>query len=110
MAEVENACWVISINLYLTLAQTWRKPGIFKFKNRFNGREGMVLHQVNYKDDKKVRPLLYRASLSEMFIPYGDPRYPYQRKAVSIKPHPHCPFCPSNPPLLHRFSTWANTA
>lgn len=42
----------------------------------------MVIHTVSYNDNGKVRPVLYRASLSEMFIPYGDPRPPYHRKAV----------------------------
>ena len=40
-------------------------------------REGLVLHTVGYEDSAqkppRVRPILYRASLSEMFVPYGDP-------------------------------------
>lgn len=36
-------------------------------------REGLVLYQVGYEDRGKVRPVLYRASLSEMVVPYGDP-------------------------------------
>jgi primary-amine oxidase len=47
----------------------------------FNPREGLVLHQVGYADpsgvpagqEAAVRPVIYRASLSEMFIPYADP-------------------------------------
>lgn len=49
---------------------------------RFNGREGLVLYNINYNDNGKVRPIMYRAALSEMWIPYGDPRPPYHRKAV----------------------------
>ncbi len=35
----------------------------------FTPREGLVLHQINYAG----RSIIYRASLSEMFVPYGDP-------------------------------------
>jgi primary-amine oxidase len=35
--------------------------------------EGLVLHEVVYEDDGRVRPLLFRASVSEMVVPYGDP-------------------------------------
>ncbi|MGO8873075.1 MAG: primary-amine oxidase [Acidimicrobiales bacterium] len=34
--------------------------------------EGLVLHTVGYDDDG-VRPLLHRAAVSEMVVPYGDP-------------------------------------
>jgi len=35
--------------------------------------EGLVLHQVSYEDKGRIRPLLFRASVSEMVVPYGDP-------------------------------------
>lgn len=38
-----------------------------------NGREGLVLHQVSIDDRGRERPVLYRASISEMVVPYGDP-------------------------------------
>ncbi|ROT35252.1 copper amine oxidase [Sodiomyces alkalinus F11] len=44
----------------------------------FNYREGMTLHDVRYDG----RSLYYRLSLSEMFVPYSDPRAPYPRKAA----------------------------
>jgi primary-amine oxidase len=44
----------------------------------FNYREGLTLHDVRYDG----RSLFYRLSLSEMFVPYGDPRSPYPRKAA----------------------------
>lgn len=34
--------------------------------------------QVRYDD----RPLFYRISLSDMNIPYADPRFPYHKKAA----------------------------
>ncbi|KAJ5082631.1 hypothetical protein N7532_011674 [Penicillium argentinense] len=44
----------------------------------FNYREGLTLHDLRYDG----RNLFYRLSLSEMFVPYGDPRSPYPRKAA----------------------------
>jgi primary-amine oxidase len=49
---------------------SWQK---WKFRFSFNPREGLVLHTITYNDGGKERPLLYRASLSEMVVPYGDP-------------------------------------
>ncbi|EEA18671.1 hypothetical protein TMatcc_010788 [Talaromyces marneffei ATCC 18224] len=54
---------------------TWQK---WRFRLGFNWREGMVLHDVTYDG----RELFHRLSLSEMFVPYGDPRTPYSRKSV----------------------------
>ena len=39
----------------------------------FSAREGLVLHRVGYRDEGRLRPVLHRASLSEMVVPYGDP-------------------------------------
>ena len=39
----------------------------------FTPREGLVLNQVAYEDGGRERSILYRASLSEMVVPYGDP-------------------------------------
>ena len=35
--------------------------------------EGLVLYTVGYDDGGRVRPVLYRASVSEMVVPYGHP-------------------------------------
>ncbi|HTT86368.1 MAG TPA: primary-amine oxidase [Acidimicrobiales bacterium] len=35
--------------------------------------EGLVLHDVGYEDDGRRRRVLYRAAVSEMVVPYGDP-------------------------------------
>lgn len=39
----------------------------------FNAREGLVLHRIGFEDGGRVRPILHRASYSEMVVPYGDP-------------------------------------
>ena len=46
----------------------------------WTAREGLVLHTVGYEDDGRLRPILYRASLSEMIVPYGDPTDAHYRK------------------------------
>jgi primary-amine oxidase len=43
-------------------------------------REGLVINTVTYTDDGEVRPVLYRASLAEMTVPYGDPSTTQARK------------------------------
>ena len=55
----------------------WQK---WTFRVGFTSREGLVLHTVSYDDDGVQRPILYRASICEMVVPYGDPREQYYRK------------------------------
>nr|WP_149476183.1 primary-amine oxidase [Oceanobacillus polygoni] len=38
----------------------------------YTAREGLVLNTVDYYDKGKKRPVLYRAAMSEMTVPYGD--------------------------------------
>src|SRR4030095_8992929 len=40
----------------------------------------LVLHTVGYEDGGRLRPILYRASLAEMVVPYGDPAPTHWRK------------------------------
>lgn len=54
---------------------SWEK---WRMRVGFNYREGLTLHDISY-DGRKT---FYRLSLSEMFVPYGDPRSPYPRKAA----------------------------
>lgn len=51
----------------------WQK---WSFRICFNYREGLLLRDIRYDG----RPIFYRVSLSEMAIPYADPRSPYHRK------------------------------
>jgi len=43
--------------------QNWR------LRVGFDAREGLTLHQISYDN----RSIIYRAAISEMVIPYGDP-------------------------------------
>ena len=56
---------------------SWQK---WNFVIGFNPREGLTLHQLNYNDRGEKRSILYRASLSEMVVPYGDPTATQRRK------------------------------
>jgi len=48
----------------------WQK---WRFRYALHPREGLVLYTVGYEDGGRVRSILYRGSLSEMVVPYGDP-------------------------------------
>jgi primary-amine oxidase len=43
----------------------------------FDAREGLTLHQIALADGEGERPLIYRASVPEMVVPYGDPAFRY---------------------------------
>ena len=55
----------------------WQK---WKFRIGFTPREGLVLYQVSYTDEGRERPVVYRASLCDMVVPYGDPHPNHFRK------------------------------
>ena len=51
----------------------------------FNVREGLVLHEIGYEDRGKLRPVMHRASLAEMVVPYGEPNGGnYRRNAFDV--------------------------
>jgi primary-amine oxidase len=63
----------------------WQK---WQFRIGFTPREGLVLYTVGYEDQGQVRSILYRASMAEMVVPYGDPRPQHYRKnAFDIGEH-----------------------
>jgi primary-amine oxidase len=51
-------------------AVAWRR---WRLHAAMHPREGLVLYGVGFDDGTAVRSVLYRASLSEMVVPYGDP-------------------------------------
>ncbi|HEU4439108.1 MAG TPA: primary-amine oxidase [Methylomirabilota bacterium] len=59
--------------------QNWR------MRIGFTPREGLVIHTVTYEDRGRERPVLYRASVADMVVPYGDPRPTYfHRNAFDV--------------------------
>jgi primary-amine oxidase len=49
--------------------------GHWRFRFALHSRAGLILYTVGYEDEGKVRSILYRANLSEMVVPYGDPNW-----------------------------------
>ncbi|MGC7098472.1 primary-amine oxidase [Amycolatopsis lurida] len=39
----------------------------------YDMREGLVLHQLGFRDGDRLRPVVHRASVAEMVVPYADP-------------------------------------
>ncbi|QJW93613.1 primary-amine oxidase [Frigoriglobus tundricola] len=56
---------------------TWQK---WSLVIGFNAREGLTLHHIRYRDRGRDRSILYRASLTEMVVPYADPSATQARK------------------------------
>jgi primary-amine oxidase len=55
----------------------WQK---WSFVIGFNAREGLTLNHLCHQDNGHKRSVLYRGSLSEMVVPYGDPAPQQARK------------------------------
>ncbi|HEX2384271.1 MAG TPA: primary-amine oxidase [Acidimicrobiales bacterium] len=51
-------------------AITWQR---WSLRVSMDPYEGLVLHTVGYEDEGRMRPILHRAGVSEMVVPYGDP-------------------------------------
>jgi primary-amine oxidase len=49
---------------------TWRN---WRLRFGFNLREGLVLYQIGYEHEGRRRPIVYRASVSEVLTAYADP-------------------------------------
>ena len=45
----------------------------WSFRVGFTPREGLVLHELGIKDSGRLRPVIFRASVTEMVVPYADP-------------------------------------
>ncbi|KAI3620148.1 hypothetical protein CBS9595_002115 [Malassezia furfur] len=71
---------------YLVEWEKWR------FRIGFNWREGLVLYDITFDG----RELFHRISLSEMVVPYGDPRAPLHRKSAFDLGNLGAGFCANN--------------
>ncbi|RMZ83078.1 hypothetical protein DV738_g1415, partial [Chaetothyriales sp. CBS 135597] len=59
-----------TVDGHLVEWQGWR------FRVGFNPREGATVHDIYFND----RSIMHRLSMSEMAVPYADPRNPFPRK------------------------------
>jgi primary-amine oxidase len=62
--QPEGPSWTVEGNLV-----RWQK---WQLRVGWDPFEGLVLHEVGYEDGGRLRPILRRASISEMVVPYGD--------------------------------------
>lgn len=58
---------------------TWEN---WDFRVGFNGREGLVLYTIGYTQKGKRRPIVYRASIAELVVPYGTTERNHYHKNV----------------------------
>jgi primary-amine oxidase len=67
IAQPEGPSFTVTGNLV-----EWQKWSV---RVAFDPYEGLVLHQLGYRDDAtgRVRPIAHRLSISEMVVPYGHP-------------------------------------
>jgi primary-amine oxidase len=63
--QVEGVSFTLDANLL-----SWQR---WSMRVSMDPLEGLVLHSVAYDDGGTRRPVVYRASISEMVVPYGDP-------------------------------------
>jgi primary-amine oxidase len=60
-----------------TLDGNWLRWQDWSMRVGFDAREGLTLHQISLRSGDRERPVIYRASVPEMVVPYGDPRFRY---------------------------------
>lgn len=56
-----------SVDGYQVRWQGW------SFRVGFTPREGLVLHELAIQDGDRLRPVMFRGSVTEMVVPYSDP-------------------------------------
>jgi primary-amine oxidase len=64
---VQNAGPSFSVEGWKVSWQNW------SFRVGFTAREGLVLHQIGFRDGGRERQIIYRASVTDMVVPYADP-------------------------------------
>lgn len=74
VVQPEGASFTVTEQGTSTILE-WQK---WSMRVGFNQREGMVLYDVRYDG----RTIFYRLSLSDMNIPYADPRSPFHKKSA----------------------------
>jgi primary-amine oxidase len=62
--QPEGPSWTVEGNFV-----RWQK---WQLRVGWDPFEGLVLHEIGYADGGRVRPVLRRASISEMVVPYGE--------------------------------------
>ena len=55
-----------------TVDDGWLRWGPWQLRISLHPIEGLVLHEIAYVEGGRVRPVIYRASMAEMVVPYGS--------------------------------------
>lgn len=76
----------------------------WKLHFKVEARDGIVISDVRYNDHGNLRPIMYRANLSETFVPYADPtsnfyyrtymdegEYGFGKSTQPLVPNKDCP-------------------
>ncbi len=64
ITQPEGPSWTVEGSLV-----RWQK---WQLRVGWDPFEGLVLHEIGYEDGGRLRPILRRASISEMVVPYGE--------------------------------------
>jgi primary-amine oxidase len=64
ITQPEGAGFTVDGNLI-----EWQR---WRLRARMDPMEGLILHEVGYQDGDRLRPVLHRAAVSEMVVPYGS--------------------------------------
>jgi primary-amine oxidase len=64
ISQPEGPSWTVEGSLV-----RWQK---WQLRVGWDPFEGLVLHEIGYEDGGRLRPILRRASISEMVVPYGE--------------------------------------
>ena len=61
---------------------TWQR---WHFRVDYGMREGLILHDIAYQDGARIRPIVHRIAMSEVYVPYAlqDPNWSW-RSAMDI--------------------------
>jgi primary-amine oxidase len=61
---------------------SWQR---WHFRVDYGMREGLILHGIGYEDGNRIRPIIHRIAMSEVYVPYGlnDPNWSW-RTAMDI--------------------------
>ena len=72
ITQPEGASFKVEGNLV-----KWQK---WEFRVGFHVRDGLIFHEIGYEDQGELRPIMHRASMAEMVVPYGHPTGGYFRR------------------------------
>ncbi|KAI7844182.1 hypothetical protein COHA_002317 [Chlorella ohadii] len=74
VVQPEGPSWSVEGNVV-----TWEG---WQFHLGFSWREGLIINDLKFCDQGRMRPVMYRGALAEIIVPYGEPRPPFELKCA----------------------------